>query len=100
MSVQRRVVVCGSSRLAPEIAAVAVRIAGNESVRISVPDFTSEQPTNAQVDLWHNCILNADEVVVVCDGTYTFGDHVRSEIYTAHMGGIPVRLVNGELESK
>lgn len=97
---RKHVAICASSRLAPYVAVVADRERAKGHV-VCTPDYTgADQPTDEQIERWHTVIINADEVVAVVGDDYRIGSHVRGELADAHMCGIPVRLVNGELEAK
>ena len=97
----RVIVVCGSSRLAARVAAVADAVRATEHEReVHAPDYTHDQPTDGQIEDWHDLIVNADEVVAVVGDDYVIGEHLKAELYMAAMCHVPVRLVNGDLEAK
>lgn len=105
MLFERVVVVCGSSRLARQIATVAAserakREEDPEGWEIHAPDFTHEQPTEDQIERWHDLIINAREVIAVVGDDYVIGEHLKAELHMAAMCHVPVRLVNGDMEAK
>lgn len=86
----KRIVICGSSRLAESVATVAGEY--KDVAEVLSPNYQGDQPSDRAVEIWLRAISTADEVVTVLDESCSIGEHVRAELVWAAKCGVPISL--------